>query len=276
MKILSTVFFVSVATMVSAAEIDPGIATQFNTRLQEMMNTTGWSFSKAIDTKQIFSEWQSNQARAQIKYSKPGIYYGRISKIATDNFGVNLIIDQGKSTAVTVILENNQVWPWNASDNQLKIGGIQSSLEFAANVDPGQEMYFQCRRVQFGLGVYLTNCLAFPPSVAASKISPEVSTNVDADISLDDLIRERASEGWSRPPSARKNMQVTLQIGLLADGTITSVDVVNSSGDKPFDNSAVDAVKNIGELPEVKTMKSGDINNHQLFNMEFTPNDLAL
>lgn len=276
MKLLSTVFFVSVVSMASAAEIDSGASNQYSTRLQEMLDTTGWDFSNAIDTKQIASEWQSNQARAQIKFSKPGIYYGRISKVVTDNFGVNLIIDQGKSTAVTVILENNQVWPWNSSGNQLKVGGIQSSLEFAAHLDAGQAMYFQCRRVQFGLGVYLTNCLAFPPSVAASKTGPEVSANMEAGISLDELIRARAAEGWSRPPSARKNMQVTLQIGMLPDGTITSVDVVKSSGDKPFDNSAVAAVKNIGKLREVQVMKLGNHEDYRKINMVFTPDDLAL
>lgn len=276
MKFLLPVFFVSAASMASATEIDSGISSQYNTRLQEMLDTTGWNFSNAIDTKQISNEWQSNQARAQIKFSKPGIYYGRISKVVTDNFGVNLIIDQGKSTAVTVILENNQVWPWNASGTKLKIGGIQSSLEFAANLDAGQTMYFQCRRAQFGLGVYLTNCLAFPPSVAASKISPEIPSNMDADISLDELIRARAAEGWSRPPSARKSMQVTLQIGMLPDGTITSVDVVKPSGDKPFDNSAVAAIKNIGVLTEVKIMNPSEVSRHHLFNMTFTPDDLAL
>lgn len=276
MKTWLAFFLAFVTSISSAAGIDPGVSSQYNTRFQEMLDTTGWSFSKAIDTKQISSEWHSNQARAQIKFSKPGIYYGRISKVVTDNFGVNLIIDQGKSTAVTVILEGNQAWPWNASGNQLKIGGIQSSLEFAANLEAGQTMYFQCRRIQFGLGIYLNNCLAFPPSVAASKIRPEISTSPDPGITLVELVRERAAEGWSRPPSARKGMQVTLKIGMLSDGTISSVDVVKSSGDKPFDNSAITAIKNIGILPEIKGMRlDGRVNYHD-FSIVLTPENLML
>lgn len=66
--------------------------------------------------------------------------------------------------------------------------------------------------------------------------------------SFDDLIRSRAAEGWARPPSARKGMTVVLQIAMLPDGTISSVTVSKSSGDGPFDSSAVAAVKNIGRL----------------------------
>src|SRR3546814_12123594 len=68
--------------------------------------------------------------------------------------------------------------------------------------------------------------------------------------SFDDLIRARAAEGWARPPSARKGMTVVLQIGMLPDGTVTSVSVSKSSGDGPFDASAVAAVKKLGRLTE--------------------------
>ncbi|MDF9892197.1 UNVERIFIED_ORG: colicin import membrane protein [Pseudomonas vranovensis] len=76
---------------------------------------------------------------------------------------------------------------------------------------------------------------------------------------FDDLIRARAAEGWARPPSARKNMTVVLQIGMLPDGTITSVSVARSSGDGPFDSSAVAAVKNIGRLTEMQGLKPSGI-----------------
>src|SRR5450830_920472 len=46
--------------------------------------------------------------------------------------------------------------------------------------------------------------------------------------SFDDLIRARAAEGWTRPPSACKGMTVVLQIGMLPDGTVTSVSVAKS------------------------------------------------
>lgn len=276
MKIRLVFFLVFVTSIASAAGIDPGVSSQYNTRFQEMLDTTGWSFSKAIDTKQISSEWHSNQARAQINFSKPGIYYGRISKVVTDNLGVNLIVDQGKSTVATVILEGYQAWPWNASGGQLKIGGIQSSLEFAANLDIGQLMYFQCRRVQFGLGVYLHNCLAFPPSVVASKTSPETPINKDANFNLDDLIRMRAAEGWARPKSTQSNTRVVLQIEISPSGSITTVTIASSSGDIAFDNSVVAAVKNIGSLPEMQTIKPSDIHRYSRFNITLTPDDLNI
>ncbi|MFJ4144338.1 cell envelope integrity protein TolA [Pseudomonas sp. NPDC089734] len=93
---------------------------------------------------------------------------------------------------------------------------------------------------------------------------------------FDDLIRLRASEGWARPPSARKGMAVVLQIGMLPDGTVTSVTVSKSSGDGPFDSSAVAAVKNIGRLTEMQGLKPADFAPYRSFKMTFTPEDLAL
>src|SRR5690606_41746102 len=43
-----------------------------------------------------------------------------------------------------------------------------------------------------------------------------------------------------------------LRVNMLPDGTITAVTVSRSSGDAPFDNSAVAAVKNIGRLTEMQ------------------------
>jgi colicin import membrane protein len=94
--------------------------------------------------------------------------------------------------------------------------------------------------------------------------------------SFDDLIRSRAAEGWARPPSARKGMTVVLQIGMLPDGTITSVTVAKASGDGPFDSSAVAAVKNIGRLTEMQGLKPSDFAPYRSFKMTFTPEDLAL
>ncbi|UQS17964.1 cell envelope integrity protein TolA [Pseudomonas sp. HS6] len=93
---------------------------------------------------------------------------------------------------------------------------------------------------------------------------------------FDDLIRSRASEGWAQPPSARKGMKVVLQINMLPDGTISGVSVAHSSGDAPFDSSAVAAVKNIGRLTEMQGLKPADFAPYRSFKMTFTPEDLAL
>jgi colicin import membrane protein len=94
--------------------------------------------------------------------------------------------------------------------------------------------------------------------------------------SIDDLIRERTAKGWARPPSARRRMVVVLQIETLPDGTLTSVTVVKSSGDVPFDNSAVKAVKNISPLTEMNDMKADDSQPYRSFKMTLSPNDFPL
>lgn len=275
MKLPLIILLSSITSMANAAEIDIGAWSQFNTRMHEMLDTTGWHFNQAMDTKQITQEWQSNQARAQIKFSRPGVYHGRISKVVVDGRGTYFIVDKGKSTAVTVLLENYQVWPWKTGSKP-EIGGIQTAMEFASNFDANQEFYFQCRRVEFGLGTYLTNCLAFPPAVALSTSSPELINEIDPGVVFDDLIRVRASEGWARPPSARQNMVVTLQIGMANDGRIISVDIAKSSGDAPYDRSVVATVKNIGQLSEAQGMKPSDLAKYRSFKMLFTPDDLDL
>ncbi|MGY8832773.1 MAG: cell envelope integrity protein TolA, partial [Pseudomonadales bacterium] len=63
--------------------------------------------------------------------------------------------------------------------------------------------------------------------------------------SLDDLIVMLVSQQWRRPPSARNGMSVEVLIEMLPDGTITNASVTRSSGDSPFDNSAVQAVRNV-------------------------------
>lgn len=93
---------------------------------------------------------------------------------------------------------------------------------------------------------------------------------------FDDLIRSRVSEGWSRPPSARNGMSVIVQINMLPDGTITNASVARSSGDKAFDSSAVNAVKNVGRITEMQGLSPKDFNPYRSFKMTFTPEDLTL
>lgn len=265
----------SITSMASATEMDSGAWYQFNSRMHEMLETTGWNFSQAVDTKQIFKEWQSNQARARIKFSKPAIYHGKISKVVVDNYGTSFVVDQGRNTAVTIQLDNYQVWPWKPGSKP-EIGGIQSAIEFAANFELNQELYFQCRRVEFGLSVNLSGCLAFPPTITTSKSSPNLINEIDFGAIFYDLVRARASESWSRPQSIQRNQSVTLQIGMAVDGTITSVDITKSSGNVAYDQSVLATVKNIGQLTEVREMKPSEVAKYRLFKMSFTPDDLAL
>jgi len=257
-------------------DADSAASSLYSERVQEMLDTTGWHFESAVDTKQIVKEFRANQARAQIQFSKPGIYHGRISKVVADNLGTYFILDQGTDAAVTVILAKNQAWPWKTANAKAEIGGVQSALEFAANFNTNQQMYFQCRKVEFRLGIYLTNCLAFPPAIASTKFAPELKNSIDAAENFEGLIKARASESWVRPQSTQHNMAVTLKIGMTDDGTITSVDVAEPSGDAQYDQSVVSTVKNIGQITEVLEMKPSDIVKYRSFKMSFTPDDLDL
>ncbi len=83
------------------------------------------------------------------------------------------------------------------------------------------------------------------------------------------LIREQ----WSRPPSARRDMRVTLLIELVPTGELVAVKIGKSSGDPAFDRSAVDAVRAVRrfEVPPDRRLFETDFR-HIAFN--FTPKDL--
>lgn len=71
---------------------------------------------------------------------------------------------------------------------------------------------------------------------------------------LDDLIIKLITDNWQRPMSARRGMSVELLIQMLPDGTITNASVSRSSGDAPFDSSAVAAVRNVGRIAEMQQL----------------------
>jgi len=95
--------------------------------------------------------------------------------------------------------------------------------------------------------------------------------------SLDDLIVMLVSQQWRRPPSARNGMSVEVLIEMLPDGTITNASVTRSSGDVPFDNSAVQAVRNVGRIAEMQQLDRATFD--QLYRQRravFKPEDLGL
>jgi len=93
----------------------------------------------------------------------------------------------------------------------------------------------------------------------------------------DDLIVSLVSQQWRRPPSARNGMSVEVLIQMLPDGTITSARVTRSSGDTPFDNSAVAAVRNVGRIPELRQLDRASFDrNYRQRRMIFKPEDLEL
>lgn len=95
--------------------------------------------------------------------------------------------------------------------------------------------------------------------------------------SLDDLIVKLVSEQWRRPPSARNGMSVEVLIEMLPDGTITNASVSRSSGDAPFDSSAVQAVRNVGRIAEMQQLDRATFDRlYRQRRAVFKPEDLGL
>ncbi|WP_141687403.1 TonB family protein [Pseudomonas putida] len=272
-KLAAALTFFSVA--VNAQGFTSGDVSVFNDRLKEMLTSTGWNFKAATNVGLVADEWRINQAAARLKYRSPKIYYGRVDKVLVDNMGTYFVIGAGTKRAVTVVLDRFQAGPWHQTDGQYAMGGMQSSLEFASQVKAGATMYFQCRRAEFGLGAYLVNCLAFSQQVATKGVQPQVAPGIDVVSHFDDLIKARAAEGWARPPTTRQGLRVKLRVSLLRDGTIQSVAVESASGDGAYDKSAVNAVRNIGALPEVQEMSASEYAKFAEFSISLSPQDLS-
>lgn len=97
--------------------------------------------------------------------------------------------------------------------------------------------------------------------------------------SYDDVIRRYVSEQWRRPPTARNGMVVEVRISMLPSGDITDVVVLRSSGDAGFDQSAVQAVRNVGRIPEMQQLSRESPSTfdrlYRQRTLRFKPEDLA-
>ena len=91
------------------------------------------------------------------------------------------------------------------------------------------------------------------------------------------LIKERVEGTWSRPPSARKDMQVVLSILLVPTGEVVGVEVVKSSGNLAFDRSAIIAVEKAERFSELQELQSKVFESYfRRFTLVFKPEDLLL
>jgi len=89
------------------------------------------------------------------------------------------------------------------------------------------------------------------------------------------VISQRIEQNWSRPPSARNNMQCELLIKLVPTGRVISVDIIRSSGNDQFDRSAVQAVNKSEQFPEIREMKPEVFERYyRELRLVFNPQDL--
>ena len=68
-------------------------------------------------------------------------------------------------------------------------------------------------------------------------------TDEPATLTYIDGIYRAVVANWSRPPSARNDMEAQLQVELIPTGEVVSVTVISSSGSSAFDRSAETAVR---------------------------------
>ena len=83
------------------------------------------------------------------------------------------------------------------------------------------------------------------------------------------IIQQRLSENWSRPPSARRNMEAQVRIQLVPTGRVVGVSIIKSSGDAAFDRSVEQAVRKAHQFIELQAMDS------RLFELTFRSVDVA-
>jgi len=95
--------------------------------------------------------------------------------------------------------------------------------------------------------------------------------------SYSNYIQERIENNWSRPPSARRGMEVILEIQLVPTGRVAGVAIIKSSGNAAFDRAAEQAVYKVGQFDELKGMDPGLFErNFRRLRLVFKPEDLRL
>lgn len=112
-------------------------------------------------------------------------------------------------------------------------------------------------------------------ALEAEDILLEQASDQQLTQSYSDLIAAVIEDNWSRPPSARNEMEAELLIQLIPTGEVVSVTVTRSSGLSAFDRSAVMAVRKAGTFPELQQVPSRLFNkNFRRFTLKFKPEDL--
>ena len=114
-------------------------------------------------------------------------------------------------------------------------------------------------------------------AMATEEDMQAAESDTDLAMAYTDSIRAAIEDNWSRPPSARRDMEVVLRLQLIPTGEVVSVSVVKSSGNEAFDTSAINAVKKAERFPEVGDASPQVFERHlRSFQLVFRPEDLRL
>ena len=117
----------------------------------------------------------------------------------------------------------------------------------------------------------------FAEAVAAEQADINAQEDERVANSYRQLIQQRLSENWSRPPSARLGMEALIRIRLVPTGRIVGVTILTSSGDTAFDRSVEQAALKVEQFVELQGMKS-DLFERKFRQVDvaFSPEDLRL
>ncbi|HEY8940962.1 MAG TPA: cell envelope integrity protein TolA [Cellvibrio sp.] len=101
-------------------------------------------------------------------------------------------------------------------------------------------------------------------------------TNDEANTkSYEEMLIERVEQNWSRPPSARRGMEVTLEVNMLPTGVVTGLRIIKSSGDPAFDRAAEQAVRRVDRFTEAMQIPPDIFEKYfRVFRFTFSPEDL--
>ena len=111
-------------------------------------------------------------------------------------------------------------------------------------------------------------------ALAAEERAERSAADDKAAQSYANAIKQRVEANWSRPPSARKGMEVVLLIQLAPSGYVVGVTVEQGSGNAAFDLSAQQAVRKVERFTEIKDMPSALFESKfRNFRLKFRPDD---
>ena len=117
----------------------------------------------------------------------------------------------------------------------------------------------------------------FAEAVAAEQAEINAQEDERVANSYRQLIQQRLSQNWSRPPSARLGMETLIRIRLVPTGRIVGVTILTSSGDTAFDRSVEQAALKVEQFVELQGMKP-DLFERKFRQVDvaFSPEDLRL
>ena len=114
---------------------------------------------------------------------------------------------------------------------------------------------------------------AFKDALDREGVELASDSQADAARSYTTGIYQAVVRNWSRPPSARNDMQAELLVELIPTGEVVSVTLVSSSGNTAFDRSAEAAVRKVRRFQVPEDIGLFEARFRQ-FTLQFKPEDL--